>query len=1126
MEQHLNPKNRILLFISLFCLIGAGFFEYKNYGKAFPEQTIRFDVDRKESRQVAEQFLRRMNISVSDYHHAVAFDYDDQSKTFLEKEVGIEESRSLLNEDFKIWRWSNRWFKPLSKEELKVNVSPDGSVTLFEHTIPEEATSPSISIDQAKRKSNRFLTDILKIDLNRWEFLEEKTQVKPNRIDYVFTYKKRGVEIHDATYRLDVTVQGNQIGEFHKYLKVAEQWTRDYQHLRSLNTTTSTAAFFFYILILIAALVVFFQQLSRKNLRLKTALIFGGIAFVLQLFSVLNEIPVLMFQFDTNQTLSNFYGSIILKAFLQAIFYGILVLIVTGAGEAFYRSRYPKKLTLTGTFSLTGIRSKSFLMSTIVGISLAIVFMAFQTIFYLIGRNHGVWAPADISYSDVLNTVFPWFFVLLTGFLPAVTEEFSFRMFSIPFFEKILKSRTLAVFIPAVIWGFAHANYPNQPFWIRGFEVGLFGVFIGIIFLKFDILTVLIWHYTVDALYTSFILIKTSDPYLITTAIASAFIILIPLIYNLISYVRHRSFSDIAPLLNESQNPEHLKPVSIEIHLPEYIYESLSVRRKKTGLILVFLFVLVLFLPVERIGEFYRYSVSPAEAVNTAKYFLTKRGVDPESFRYAIGLESYYESLQGQYILEKSSTQKLNAILVQNLKSTSVWSIRFFKPLQKEEYRIYIHPMDNAVVGFDHALDENASDFSLSQENARLRAEEYLTQQDYQLGDFHLIESSSKKLKNRTDFTFVWESNKDHPADVENAHLRLKCVIKGDDVSTFEILYKLPEEWVRTETQQTTGQTVRLWLMILTGVGAFFAAVSVILKKIDHFRIRWKTPLIVTTILVTAIFINQITSLRYAVLDYDTSWSFGVWKVAYTVISIFKAMGLGGGLILVMVSFLVLYSTAGKSFNREQRILNSEDAVLGAIVMIAGILGAIKIRYWLIANFVPQEFASTFSIPQYLSYSLPFISVVVSPIIRGIALGGFLAIAVWLLKNGLSKPIYRILAITVLALIFQPTGIRTLTGYMANALSIGLIIIWISFGVIYFLRDNIPSYFYTGIGLCVIQTIIELIQSGSAQARAIALLMSVITAMIVIWLLTEKRDFRCTKYLRRYIDKFQPGKNL
>src|SRR6185295_15490218 len=134
-------------------------------------------------------------------------------------------------------------------------------------------------------------------------------------------------------------------------------------------------------------------------------------------------------------------------------------------------------------------------------------------VFYIIANKLGAWAPRDVAYSDLLSTAFPWVYVLFFGFLPALSEEFISRMFSIPFFERALRSTTLAVVVSAFIWGFGHASYPNQPFWIRGLEVGLAGIVFGLVMLRFGIAAVVICHFSVDALYTAFVLIRSPNLY-------------------------------------------------------------------------------------------------------------------------------------------------------------------------------------------------------------------------------------------------------------------------------------------------------------------------------------------------------------------------------------------------------------------------------------------------------------------------------------------------------------------------------------------------------------------------------------------------------------------------------------
>ena len=81
------------------------------------------------------------------------------------------------------------------------------------------------------------------------------------------------------------------------------------------------------------------------------------------------------------------------------------------------------------------------------------------------------------------------------GLLPAVSEEGMSRLFLIPFLQKHTKSTFIAVFISSLLWGLAHAAYPAQPFFIRVVEVGIGGIFISIIFLRFGILPALIWHF-------------------------------------------------------------------------------------------------------------------------------------------------------------------------------------------------------------------------------------------------------------------------------------------------------------------------------------------------------------------------------------------------------------------------------------------------------------------------------------------------------------------------------------------------------------------------------------------------------------------------------------------------------
>ena len=178
-----------------------------------------------------------------------------------------------------------------------------------------------------------------------------------------------------------------------------------------------------------------------------------------------------------------------------------------------YRAAFAGQISLGNLFRPRGLRTKRFFLGAILGLSLTGVFVAYQTAFYLIAYRFGAWSPADVPYSDLLNTRFPWLFVLFGGFFPAISEEFLFRMFAIPFLRKITRWMPAAVVLAAFIWGFGHSGYAQQPFYIRGVEVGIGGVALGLVMLRWGILPTLVWHYSVDAMYSAMLLLRSHSLY-------------------------------------------------------------------------------------------------------------------------------------------------------------------------------------------------------------------------------------------------------------------------------------------------------------------------------------------------------------------------------------------------------------------------------------------------------------------------------------------------------------------------------------------------------------------------------------------------------------------------------------
>jgi len=124
-------------------------------------------------------------------------------------------------------------------------------------------------------------------------------------------------------------------------------------------------------------------------------------------------------------------------------------------------------MQLSKAFTLRGLRSKNSFLRQSWGWRWQRRTSASSWPSYMVGSRYGVWAPQDLNYSDAVN--------LRSrgrrrghrahGFHQ---RRFLFRLFAIPFVERVTKSRVLAVILPAFSWSFLHSAYPQEPGYIRG----------------------------------------------------------------------------------------------------------------------------------------------------------------------------------------------------------------------------------------------------------------------------------------------------------------------------------------------------------------------------------------------------------------------------------------------------------------------------------------------------------------------------------------------------------------------------------------------------------------------------------------------------------------------------------
>lgn len=1102
---------KVLLIWILAGVVGAGV-AYKYFYRAFPEASVEFKVPRADALAVAKQFAAARGAQLGGYDSSIVFDVDDTAKTYLEREVGPEQASRMMAGDVHIWYWQTRFFRPLQKEEFDVRVDPAGAIVGYRHSLEETAPGARLERAAAQAIAESFLRDTLHADLSRYDFLEAEANFaeRPARRDWSFSWERAGFRAKDAPYRLNVTLAGDQVSSYIEFLKIPEEWNRGYERLRSSNNVLEIIALIPYAFLVGGCFYVIVSLGRRGLLEWRTGLALGIFLTVLFFLMTMNQWPLDRAEYDTNTPYSSFFFTLVGQAALLSFFSALLVVIAVVPGEPLYRILLPDKIRMNVGFRLSGIRTREFFRANVIGICLAAVHIGYITVFYIISNKFGAWTPRDPTYENVVSTYVPWVYPLTIGIYASTSEEFLFRLFAIPFLLRTTNSRVLAVVLPAFFWGFLHSNYPQEPAYIRGIEIGLMGIVAGIVLLRWGIWATLIWHYTVDAFLISISLLRTNGAYLRVSGAVVGGAALIPLAIAAYSYISRGGFVADPSLLNSTRplggpamdaariEPGKTSPAEIAPPAPTAsVAVSHAGMSSRAMAVLIACGVLGIALAAgikrEAIGDFVRFQIDAREATARSDEDLRQIKVDPAIYHHATTVTYTFDDYTNEYLRRAIGIAAANRIYRNDVPS-AFWTIRYFRDSQPEEYFVVLKP-DGSLHSIHHTLDEKASGANLSNEEARARAEAFLRdRKGVNLADWNLVETHADKKPARTDHNFEWEQKTALDAALgqpaaAGAHIRLQLQVQGDEVSGYRVYIKIPETWLDAESRNTPAQLAQRYGLAL-GSGVALIAVLVIflrnLKSPDVARVPWRALGKLSAWMLLASMVISVSRLPQILQSYETATPLVIFYVTRLISVLFlAAIFVAAALLLPGLAWFFLERVFGPGCIptwREWKPEYFRDAFCVAVFGSGAAMGlnrlpAVFSRWPLLRHTLAPD------VPGNLDLLNPAAGALASAIAGGFLGVGLLGLAVGLIAAYVRGTPMRA-GLLILCAVLMATNVATPGAFLRAAAFQLLLLAALWYGVAHIARFNALGYFLYAVMITLIPSAIELLRQPNPYLHA------------------------------------------
>lgn len=558
---------RSLAITVLLGILGAVIF-FSLFSDYAPTAAVNLKLTRTQIIERAREYLGKLGYDTGHMAADANFRMDSGISLYLEQQLGLEDAHRMIRSDtlaahnWLVYFYDSKLPPSQQKHQYNVWISPTGRILGFEHQMPDSLSSPSMDEAAAKRLAEDFLRDE-GFDISRFQLENSTANQLANRRDYFFRWVGKD-SVYSLESKLWLRVHGDRVGGFRHTLDEPRSFLEASSRIGTFVTYVVVGSSIATFILLIFIITLFLKKYHDGEVGIQTAALVFGILFGLIVLEHLLKFSAVGYGFglgDVNR--SNVRILVfIMTVFIVQAFLAAMVFAAWSVGESSARSGWAAKLNaIDGLFSWKPF-TIDFANSVVRGYSFG---------FIILGAIFGAAAllAQKADFGVFVNELFaipesiaPSLSAVFLALRIALLNEIVFRFFFISWLREKTGKTWPGLVISSLLWTLIAFNLWDFPMGYVYFQYLFPAYFVislvlGLILVKYDLLTVIFANFVVLALNYATPLIASEEPFFQYHEILFYVFMLVPVFVAAVGYVKRQRF-----WFSRELTPSHIRRIT------------------------------------------------------------------------------------------------------------------------------------------------------------------------------------------------------------------------------------------------------------------------------------------------------------------------------------------------------------------------------------------------------------------------------------------------------------------------------------------------------------------------------------------------------------------------------------